>query len=145
MHSTTDPSLRGRRILIVDDDKDTLTVLDNVLSERGATVIAARSAAAALDVMSSDQVDVLISDIGMPGQDGYELMLKIVAARKGKPMLPAIALTGYASQKDRERALAAGYNIHMVKPFEPADIVSAVERLLSLKLDAPKPRHAAQE
>jgi len=125
-----DPLLRGTRILIVDDDKDTLTVLDNVLTDRGATVIAVGSAAAALDVMSSDQADVLISDIGMPGQDGYELMLKIVAARKGKSMLPAIALTGYASQKDRERALDVGYHIHMVKPFDPRELVSAVERLL---------------
>ena len=66
----------------------------------------------------------------MPGQDGYELMLRIAATEKGKPPLPAIALTGYASQKDRERALAVGYKIHMAKPFEPSEIVRAAEQLL---------------
>jgi CheY-like chemotaxis protein len=130
MHADPAPSLQGVRILIVDDDPDSLAVLENTFSEHGAKVIEAHSAAEALQVISGDRPDLLVSDIGMPGQDGYQLMLTIAAAEKGKPPLPAIALTGYASQKDRERALAVGYRIHMAKPFEPSEIVRAAEQLL---------------
>jgi CheY-like chemotaxis protein len=70
--------------------------------------------------------DVLVSDIGMPGGDGHDLLRRATAMRSGMP-IPAIALTGYASQKDRDRAFAVGYRVHIAKPFEPADLIHAIE------------------
>jgi signal transduction histidine kinase/ActR/RegA family two-component response regulator len=121
--------LDGLRVLAVDDDPDTLFLVQNVLREHGATVVAVNSSAAALEVIKADRPDVLVSDIGMPGQNGYDLLRNALAARQDAGPLPAIALTGYAGQKDRESAFAAGYQAHLVKPFEPAELVHSIEKL----------------
>jgi CheY-like chemotaxis protein len=102
-----------------------------MLKRYGAKVTATKSAAEALRVFEGEAPDVLVSDIGMPGEDGYELIRKVrsTPAEKGG-LTPAIALTGYASRKDRERALNAGYHRHIAKPIEQADVISAIAALV---------------
>jgi CheY-like chemotaxis protein len=94
-------------------------------------VTSAKSAAEALDVFENEVPDVIISDIGMPEQDGYELIRKLRAlpVEKGGK-IPAIALTGYASRKDRERALSSGYHQHVAKPIEQADLINTIAALV---------------
>jgi len=121
-------------VLLVEDDDDSRKLLSTMLKRYGATVTATKSAAEALRAFDSEELpDVLISDIGMPDEDGYELIRKLRAMLPEKGgQTPAIALTGYASRKDRERALASGYQQHMAKPIEQADIVAAIAALLGL-------------
>jgi CheY-like chemotaxis protein len=94
-------------------------------------VTSTKSAAEALEAFESDLPDVMISDIGMPDQDGYELIrqLRSLPVEKGGST-PAIALTGYASKKDRERALSSGYHQHMAKPIEQADLINTIAALV---------------
>jgi len=102
-----------------------------MLKRYGARVTSTKSAAEASRVFSNEVPDVLISDIGMPDEDGYEFIRKLRALpREQGGHTPAIALTGYASRKDRERALEAGYDQHMAKPIEQADIISALAALV---------------
>ena len=117
-------------MLLVEDDDDSRKLLGTMLKRYGAKVTSTKSAAEALDVFRSELPDVLISDIGMPDEDGYELIRKLRALRPDQGgMTPAIALTGYASRKDRERALAAGYHKHMAKPIEQAEMIAAIASL----------------
>ncbi len=124
------PVLEGLRVLAVDDDEDSLCILEYVLRQYGATVFAVNSSDAALEIVKTHQPDVLVSDIGMPGRDGYELLRSLIARPNSAP-LAAIALTGYASQQDRERALAVGYHAHLVKPFEPVELVRSIKQVAS--------------
>jgi CheY-like chemotaxis protein/two-component sensor histidine kinase len=124
--------LDGLRILVVDDDADTLNLLVTVLHASGAETLAASSAQAALETFLASPPDVLVSDIGLPGQDGLSLLTAI----RGLPgdtggRVPAIALTAYARTEDRVRALAAGFQIHIAKPVAPAAIAAAVAALVS--------------
>lgn len=123
--------LDGVHVLLVEDDDDSRKLLGTMLKRYGARVTSTKSAAEALAVFESEKPDVLISDIGMPDQDGYELMRKLRALspeRGGNT--PAIALTGYASRKDRERALSSGYQQHMAKPIEQVDMIKAIAALV---------------
>jgi PAS domain S-box-containing protein len=123
--------LDGVHVLLVEDDDDSRKLLGTMLKRYGARVTSTKSAAEALGVFEGELPDVLISDIGMPDQDGYELMRKLRALppeRGGNT--PAIALTGYASRKDRERALGSGYQQHMAKPIEQADMIKAIAALV---------------
>jgi len=123
--------LDGVHVLLVEDDDDSRKLLGTMLKRHGARVTSTKSAAEALAAFEGELPDVLISDIGMPDQDGYELMRKLRALppeRGGKT--PAIALTGYASRKDRERALNTGYQQHMAKPIEQADMIKAIAALV---------------
>jgi CheY-like chemotaxis protein len=123
--------LNGVHVLLVEDDDDSRKLLGTMLKRYGARVTSTKSAAEALRVFEGELPDVLISDIGMPDQDGYELMRKLRSLppeRGGNT--PAIALTGYASRKDRERALSSGYQQHMAKPIEQADIINAIAALV---------------
>ena len=97
-----------------------------VLTDAGATVQAAASAGEALAMIERDRFDVLVSDIGMPGEDGYSLMRK-VAART--PRLPGIALSAFTSAQDRERALDAGFTTHLPKPLDAPALIAFVDRL----------------
>jgi signal transduction histidine kinase/ActR/RegA family two-component response regulator len=117
--------LSGLRILLVDDDKDTLELLSAALTQRSATVTAVSSVAAAVDWIKSCRPDVLISDIAMPGEDGHELMRQVLALDV-VPRIPAIAITAYAKEEDKERALAAGYQRYLSKPVELRDFISTV-------------------
>jgi PAS domain S-box-containing protein len=122
--------LGGLRILLVDDEADTLELLTLVLEQYGATVIAVSSSAEALEAMGRSLPDILVCDIGMPGEDGYALIGKVRArAAEQGGRLPAIALTAYARVEDRMRALAAGFQMHVPKPVEPVELVVVVASL----------------
>lgn len=123
--------LDGVHVLLVEDDDDSRKLLGTILKRYGARVTSTKSAAEALNVFSDDVPHVLISDIGMPDEDGYEFMQKLRALPPEKGgQTPAIALTGYASRKDKERALAAGYQQHIAKPIEQTDMIAAIARLV---------------
>lgn len=128
------PPLAGLRILTVDDDLDTLEMMSELLSLRGAEVRSASSAADALAALGFFAPDVLVSDISMPGRDGYELIRDIRARGWAPEALPAVAVTALASSEDRRRALDAGYQVHLGKPVDPAELTSV---LLALGRHAP--------
>jgi signal transduction histidine kinase/ActR/RegA family two-component response regulator len=124
------PSLTGLRILVVDDESDTRELLCKVLEGCGSEVATAGSAEEALKTFIDWNPDVLISDIGMPGEDGYELIGKLRAMDVGiAGRIPAIALTAYARVEDRVRALNAGFQVHIPKPIEPAELIAVVASL----------------
>lgn len=124
-HLKAQDALSGLDVLIVDDDEDTLELLSAALSYRSATVTAVSSAAEAIEAIKNCRPDVLISDIAMPGEDGYELIQKVVALNI-TPRIPAIAITAYAKEEDKERALSAGYQRYLAKPVELGEFISAV-------------------
>jgi len=121
--------VQGLRILLVDDEPDAREVLPSVLERFGARVRTAASAVEALDELRQEGADVMIADIGMPDVDGYELIRRIRRLDGEIREIPAIALTAYASESDRRRALDAGYQIHLAKPVEPHQLAAAVARL----------------
>jgi PAS domain S-box-containing protein len=120
-------SLEGLRVLVVEDEQDTREFLERLLEGQGATVTSAVSAEQALQSFEADPPDIVISDIGLPQVDGYELIQHI---RRGHiaaaARVPAIALTAYARSEDRNRALRAGYQAHIAKPVEPADLLVTI-------------------
>ncbi|MBW4606854.1 MAG: PAS domain S-box protein [Hassallia sp. WJT32-NPBG1] len=124
------PNLEGIKILIVDDDVDSRDFITFVLQQEKAEVIAVSSALEALEILAKSKLDVLLSDIGMPEMDGYMLIRQV---RNWLPeqggQIPAIALTAYAGEYDRQQAISAGFQIHVPKPAEPAQLVAAVTKL----------------
>jgi signal transduction histidine kinase len=116
-------SLSGCKVLAIDDEPDALKIIEHVLTKCGAEVRTATSASSALGAVNEFRPDVLISDIGMPEVDGYELMRQV---RKIAGTLPAIALTAFARGEDQTRSLDAGFAAHISKPVEPAELVAAV-------------------
>jgi len=118
--------LNGVHVLIVEDDNDSRNVLAVLLQRLGALVEAVSSAKEAYDRLRHRQPDVLVSDIGMPEEDGYSLIRR-VRQMGGERKLPAIALTAYARQQDAAEALEAGYDRHLPKPVAPADLVRAIK------------------
>lgn len=125
------PRLDGVRVLVVDDDLETREMLHAVLSHCNADVITAASAAEALQAIKLRKPDVLVSDLGMPEQDGYELIRQVreMESADKRSTTPALALTAYAKAEDRVRALAGGYQVHLSKPVEPAEFVLVVANL----------------
>ena len=122
--------LRNVKVLVVDDNADGRDVIARILREAGAEVLLASSATAALDLFARDRPDVLLSDIGMPDIDGYELMRRIRVQGSGqKPAPPAAALTALARPEDRTRALLAGYQTHIAKPVDATELIAAVAAL----------------
>jgi PAS domain S-box-containing protein len=119
----------GVRALVVEDDEDARTLTRRILTELGATVIEAQSASDALAQVGSANANILISDIGMAQQDGYQLLRQLRSAGYGPDVLPAIALTAFARMEDRSEALAAGFQEHLIKPLDPQLLVSRVARL----------------
>ena len=128
IHNPQSEILAGLRVLVVDDDQDTLLMLGKTLERYGALTQARETAAAALDALAGERFDVLVSDIGMPVEDGYALIrrLRTREVESGARQLPALALTAYARKEDRDAALAAGYQAHVAKPVAPAELVEAV-------------------
>ncbi len=123
-------SLEELRILIVDDDADTLEVVRQLLEAAGARVEVAATVDEALDALRGAPPDVLLSDIGMPGQDGYELIRRVRAlAPEHGGRIPAAALTAFTQSDHRQRALAAGYQLYLAKPIEPSELTAAVAKL----------------
>jgi PAS domain S-box-containing protein len=132
--ASTDVLLEGVRVLVVEDDVDTGRMLAEVLGERGATVTHAESTAEAMAAIERAIPDVLVSDIGMPGEDGYELMRRVRAlAPEVGGAVPAIALTAFARQEDMRHALDAGFDVHVAKPIDPAELARVVARAARLK------------
>jgi CheY-like chemotaxis protein len=126
------PQLEGIRVLAVDDDEDSLAVIQRILAGRGAEVETAASVEEALEKVVRFKPDVLLSDIGMPGQDGYEFIRRVRATPEGAS-IPAAALTALARSEDRTRALTAGFQNHVSKPVASAEIVATVHSLASMR------------
>jgi signal transduction histidine kinase/CheY-like chemotaxis protein len=122
--------LRGVRVLVVDDEADARDLVSRILRQDGAEVRAAKSAAEALGAIDELHPDVLVSDIAMPGEDGYELIRKLrLRDSSHGGHVPAIALTALARTEDRDRALKAGYHAHLPKPVQPVELASTVAEL----------------
>ena len=119
-------NLSGIAVLIVDDDPDARQAVERILREAGAEVTTVESASAALDLVDRKVPDVLVSDIGMPQTDGYELLRRIRGLSRDAAVLPAIALTAFARPKDRIGALRAGYAAHLAKPADPTQLIATV-------------------
>ena len=117
------PRLNGLRVLVVDDEADSRELIATVLERFGARAITAASADEALALLSRERPEVLLSDIEMPGGDGYTLIRKVRALPPEKGgLVPAAALTAYARSEDRLAALMAGFHIHLAKPVQPAEL-----------------------
>jgi PAS domain S-box-containing protein len=125
-------SLAGLRVLVVEDDADSRALLAELLTGAGAEVLTAAAAEPALELLAREHVDVLLSDIGLPVTDGYTLMRRVRADR-AHATLPAAAITAYAGVEDRKRALEAGFQMHLAKPVEPAELVALVADLSRLR------------
>ena len=124
------PTLKGVQVLVVDDDLDARDAIAMTLEQCGACVHAVGSAAEAMESLERDPPDVLLSDIAMPGTDGYALLGQALERLRGS-RIAAAALTAYAGAEDRRRALAAGFQAHLAKPVEPDELVAAVAKLAS--------------
>jgi CheY-like chemotaxis protein/two-component sensor histidine kinase len=125
--------LHGIRVLLVEDDADTLDMLRFILEQYGAEVLTAPSTREGLKILDHWQPDALVSDLAMPGQDGYELIrqLRSRGAKRGGN-IPAVALSAYTRSEDRQRALSAGFQTHVSKPVDPEELVSVVANLAGL-------------
>jgi len=132
------PSLSARNILVVDDEQDNREVLKVLLEGCGANVVTASSVPEALRALREAPPDLLVSDIGMPGEDGYSLISQ-VRALSGEQggRVPAVALTAYARVEDRTRALTAGFNMHVAKPVEPTELLAILSSLVTLAPPGP--------
>jgi CheY-like chemotaxis protein len=124
-------SLRGRSLLLVEDDPDTRDLLVSVLSRHGAEVIALRDATEAIEACGDRAPDAIVSDIGLPDKDGYTLMREL-RGRHGFAA-PAVALTGFAGLQDAQRAIDAGFDVHLAKPINPYELVAKVAAILDAR------------
>jgi signal transduction histidine kinase/ActR/RegA family two-component response regulator len=130
--------LSGVRVLVVDDEADTREVMVSALEMRGAVVTPARSAHDAISALGRDEFDVLLADIAMPDQDGYELIQSVRSLPTARASrIPAAAVTAFASDGDRERALAAGFQLHLAKPVQPDALACAVATLAASGSNGP--------
>jgi CheY-like chemotaxis protein len=120
--------LQGTSILVVDDEPDSREFVTFVLEQAGAIVTSIASGIEALQAIEQAVPDVIVSDIGMPEIDGYTLMQQIRATKQGQS-IPAIALTAYAGEFDRQQALKAGFQQHMPKPIDPSELIQAILQL----------------
>ena len=122
--------LTGLKVLVVDDEADARGLVRRLLEDCGATVIVAASASEGYWMLQSERPDILVSDIGMPGEDGYSLIRRVRALETEKGgNTPAVALTAYARAEDRMKAVVAGFQHHVVKPVEPAELITMVASL----------------
>jgi CheY-like chemotaxis protein len=123
--------LKGVRALLVEDQWDSRELMAEILRLAGAEVTAVGSAADAMESLASAAPDVLVSDIGMPGEDGYALLRRLRTSAPARfASIPAIAVSAYAREEDRIRSLSAGFQLHIAKPFEPVELVAAIDRVV---------------
>jgi CheY-like chemotaxis protein len=118
-------------VLVVEDAADTLEMLRVLLAARGYEVVACATADEALRVAAAGSFDIIVSDIGLPGTNGYEMLGRIRRELPHLARVPALAVTGYASERDAELARGAGFADHLAKPFEPAELAERIARLLA--------------
>jgi signal transduction histidine kinase/ActR/RegA family two-component response regulator len=123
-------NLRGLKLLVIDDDKDARDVLWHILTERGAEVVVCASAAEGLAAVQRVLPDVVLSDIGMPGEDGYEFIRKIRLLGEPVSRIPAIALTAFSHLEDRTQALMAGFQAHLAKPVDAQELIVNVASIV---------------
>jgi PAS domain S-box-containing protein len=128
--AVTEADLAGLKVLVVDDEPDARSLIQRLLENRNASVITAASAAEAIERISGEVPDVLVSDIGMPGEDGYSLIRKVRALPGEGARVPAIALTAYARLEDRVKAVSAGFQLHLSKPVEPVELAAMIQSLV---------------
>jgi signal transduction histidine kinase len=123
-------ALHGIDVLVVEDDPEALEMMTLVLAERGARVRTAADSDAAVRAVQQAWPDVVVSDIGLPGRDGYELarQLRRLQDERGAPRLPVIALTAFARAEDRQKSMDAGFDVHLAKPLKPHVLLSAIVR-----------------
>jgi PAS domain S-box-containing protein len=124
-------SLSGLRVLAVDDDDDIRALIEFILQQAGAEVRVVASVTEALQQLETFSPELLISDIGMPDQDGYTLIRQVRTLTSEQGMIPAIALTAYAGEIDQQEAIAAGFQMHLAKPVEPEKLINAIVTLLN--------------
>jgi CheY-like chemotaxis protein len=124
----TETTLNGVRVLIVEDDPDAREIAERTILDAGGSATVAGSATEALAALANGSAapDVLVSDIGLPGTDGYALLRAVRALPHGRGALPAIAVTAYASESDAQAAKTRGFSAHITKPYMPATLVDAV-------------------
>ena len=128
--ATTDMDLVGLEILVVDDDPDALTLMREILEAAGAAVIGADSGRAALSALDERTPHAIVTDLGMPGMDGFELIARLrQSPMESRRSIPAAALTSYARSHDRIRCLNSGFQMHLSKPIDPKELVAAVGAL----------------
>ncbi|HEY3065333.1 MAG TPA: PAS domain-containing protein [Methylomirabilota bacterium] len=127
------PALDGVRVLVVDDEADARELVTAVLERCGAIVEPAASAAEAEAALERSTPDVVVSDVGLPGEDGYALVRKLRSLDGERAGIPAVALTAYAHPADRTRALLAGFQMHLAKPIEPEELAAVVANLARLR------------
>ncbi len=127
-HQSTDNLERKRHALVVDDVADVTDLLSVVLTHEGYEVVTADSAFAAIEAARAHKFDVIISDIGMPGMNGYDLA-RTLRALPGYDKVPMVAVTGFSMFDDRGRSLDAGFNAHLTKPIEPQALLDLIEHL----------------
>jgi len=125
-----DHLIAGVRVLVADDEEDARDVMRVVLESHGAEVVLVSSAAEAMQALGRASFDAMVADIGMPGQDGYSMMRSIrqLPAERGGA-IPAIAVTAYATLRERDDAINAGFTAHMGKPFDPDRLVATISKL----------------
>jgi PAS domain S-box-containing protein len=133
----------GAHILIVEDDEDTLELLQSTFKAKGFRVTTCQSAQEALQLAPANSIDLILSDIGMPHMDGFEMM-KALRQLPNMGEVPAIALSGYASPKDRRMSLDAGFNAHVSKPIDPRDLLSTINQLLKKPAEKLRPTKSSK-
>lgn len=121
--------LQGMRILVVEDDREAADLLVLILQERGATVSMAGDYEAGVAALQAQGIDMLVSDIGLPGKDGYDLIRYVRASQDAYAGVPAIALTAFGRETDRQLAMDAGFNLHLAKPLQPQKLLDAIKAL----------------
>jgi CheY-like chemotaxis protein len=124
-------------VLIIEDARDTLEMLRVAFEVRGFRTSACATPEEALAIAANEHFDIIISDIGLPNIDGYELLKRLRIASPHLREVPALALTGYAAQKDVDAALASGFSAHLAKPFDPATLAATVDALLNRQVSDP--------
>jgi CheY-like chemotaxis protein len=131
------PRLDGIDVMIVDDEEDGLWLAARILRDQGARTTSATRGAAALELLRARHFDILLSDIGLPEMDGYELIRRVRELdRKRANPIPAIAVTAYARPEDRQRSLLAGYQMHVSKPIDARELIAGIASLLRLSRSA---------
>jgi hypothetical protein len=125
------PRLDGIRVLVVDDEPDTREIMAHALEGCGATVSLAGTAGDAIGILEGQEVDVLLADIAMPGEDGYALIRRVRSSLEARiASIPAAAVTAHARDDEKRQAIAAGFHLHLTKPLEPVQLARAVETLV---------------
>jgi signal transduction histidine kinase/ActR/RegA family two-component response regulator len=134
--SPSPAELAGKLILIIDDDSEARSIIEMVLNKYGASTMAVASAGEALHLARLKRPDVVVSDIGMPGVDGFEFIRQLRLSKSQASNAPAIALSAYTSEHDRRRALQSGFQLHLAKPVNARELVQSIAKIVNFAIDS---------